>query len=433
MFSAKTIFKHAIPLVICMTAVMISLTSCWDIRINDQTYPKDTAYFTVTDKSIEDYSVFNQFKNLKTLDLTSVAFTPDEYDHIASQVNDSVEILWNVPVGNVSIPSNTLKLDITSDMMISDGSALRYFNQLKSLNVSTIEVSPLLKEILEAARASHPDVMIACKTSVYGVEFDESTDFLDLNDIAMNDLTDLDTALSLFPNLKTVEICSCTLDNETIAALRDKYPDRKVVWMIKFLKYRVRTDAQVFSTLANDGRRSVTSENVTPLFRYCTELRALDLGHQGLTDISEISNLKKLHTLILHDNRISDISPLAELKELNFTELSANKIRDISPLVDLPNLEDVFIRDNAIKNFALFAKCKKLKRLFYNCTVYPSTVKDIKQALPECELVNIKKAWGKWRETEKNDRIRSAFFKWKTIQEFTSWDNTVYWDRVVYN
>lgn len=412
--------------------IMLLLTGCFDVKINGESYSRDIVSFTVTDK-IEDYSVFNKFKQLKTLDLTAVDLSLSEYDNISAQLENQVDILWNVPVGNEKVSNKVAELEITPELNITDVSFFNYLPNLNSLTISSIKSSPFLHDIVNAAKAVNPDIAIKCSTSVYGVDIDNDTEFLDLNTIPIDDLTELDVALGIFPNIKTVEICSCTLDNETIAALRDKYPDKKIVWLIKVSRFSIRTDAQVFSTLGKMKYYDFTSEVASPIFKYCTELRALDLGHNNLTDISEITNLKHLHTLILADNAISDISPLAELKDLNYIELQANKIKDAAPLGELPLLEDLYIVKNSkIQNIVSVGKCTKIHKLYISsCGITGNEIWELKKVIPkDCEF-----RYGQhyyWRGDEKNTYIRRAFSNWKKVKEFPEWRNIVFSDTDLY-
>ena len=408
-------------------------TGCSDVNINGQSYPGNTQNVTVSDSNIKNFSSFNKLKNLKTLDITALDLSVADYEKIASEVNDNVRIIWSVPVGDMTFPSNSTSIEISPETNINNFSFFDYFDNLKALYINSIETSPLLRDIINAAKSKYPDITIVCKTSVYGVEFDSSTEFLDLNKIKIKDLSDLELALSIFPNIKTVEMCSCQLENEVIAEFRDRHPDKKIVWAIRFWNYVLRTDAQAFSTLAGDKKRHINTELAEPIFKYCTELRGLDLGHNSITDISGITNLKKLHTLILADNWISDISPLAELKELTFLEIQHNKIQDVSPLTELPLLEDVYMVYNPVKNMSTLAKCPKMRKLYIShCGATKQNIWDLVGGLPKgCRIV-YGDSWN-WRCDYNNWYIREAFRKWKTVKEFPNWRDTVYWDKDVYN
>ena len=435
-FSGKIPFRLLL-MIISLSCVLL-VTGC-DVKVNGQSYPKDTESFTLTE-NVEDYSVFNQFSDLKTLDLTALDISPSDFSSISSQLNDSIQVVWNVPVGNTKIPSDSATIEITPETNLTDPSVIQYFNKLETLRISSVPSSKLLLDVYKTAKETNPDVVFNCTTSVYGVEINNETHFLNLNAAEIDDLSELDYALEMLPNIKTVEICSCKLDNETIAAFRDKYSDRKVVWTVRFGKFAVRTDAQIFSTLAKIKYHELNSETLSPLFRYCTELRALDLGHCELTDISELANLKHLHTLILAANSISDASPIAELKELNYIEIQYNRIKDATPFGELPKLEDLYIVENhGLKNIKAIANCKNLVRVdIAACGIGKGEYAVVRKMVPKNCKVKIEYYGGnnlkEWRRlNKKNSNIRKAFASWNTIKEFPDWQTTVNWDRDVYD
>ena len=73
-----------------------------------------------------------------------------------------------------------------------------------------------------------------------------------------------------------------------------------------------------------------------------TELETLILGNCAISDLSSLSGLTKLETLFLIHNSISDLSPLAGLTNLRHLYLDgSNGISDISPLAGLINLRSL--------------------------------------------------------------------------------------------
>ena len=66
-----------------------------------------------------------------------------------------------------------------------------------------------------------------------------------------------------------------------------------------------------------------------------TQLVALDLPGNPISDISPLSNLTQLTWLNLSSNAISDVAPLSNLTQLTLLALENNSIQDISPLVNL--------------------------------------------------------------------------------------------------
>lgn len=423
----------------------------WNIVINEKHYPRNSLHVTVTG-TINDYSVFNQFIGLETIDFSGATISASDYEMVASQMEEPVEIFWNVPVGDLRVPNTSESLSISPETNIRDASAIHYFPNLKNVYVFGFTASPLLLDIFNAAKSVNPDVNFQCSTSIYGVEVDETTEFLDLNSIKIKDLTELDIALTLFPNIKTVEMCSCRLPNEELAALRAKYPDKKIVWLLiitnhlsrrdaNHFSFSIRTDAQVFSTLGKMKHEDFTSEVAQQIFRYCTELRALDLRHNNITDLSGIENLKHLHTLILADNAITDVSPLADCKMLNYVEIQYNHIKDATPFGELPLLEDLYLVKNADKNSRVHniiavSKCEHIKRIDIAESGIPSAeVRELVKATPDdCW---IKDTWvacnlQHWQRTLKNYYIKEAFSNWQKVKEFSDWQHTVYREEDVY-
>ena len=429
----STVILLFIGYLIVLAAVLV-----WKIRYSgDETviiagkaYPADTASFTVTDPDF-DYSRLAPFHSLQSVDVTAVEIDAEQYRRIRSQVGEQIEVIWNVPFNGDRLPSNATELHITSEPAETEVSLLSCFTNLNDVTVTNIHSFEKIYPILKVIRETNPDVRFQCSTSLYGVPLDSSTESLLLNSIPISNTDDLCHAIEFFPRLQTIEMCGCGLSDDVMGQLRETYPAVKFVWTVHFLHYDVRTDAQVFSTLALDYSRPGDSETFSPLFRYCTELRALDLGHMRITDISEIRNLKKLHTLILADNSISDISPLADLKELNYVELFQNDISDISPLLALPHLEDLnFCYNPYLQNPTSITRCKTLKRLYYShCRISGDDIAAIRQGLPsDCEFnwTAANCVYDGWRDNAKNSVIRKAFKNWRNVKEYPSWDNIIY-------
>ena len=409
------------------------------VAIAGEAYPADIVSFTVTDPDF-DYSQLAPFHSLQSVDVTAVEVDAEQYRRISSRLGGQIEVLWRIPFNGDRLPSNTTELHITSEPAETDIPLLSYFTNLTDVTVTDIHSLEKLYPIMKAIRETNPDVNFQCSTSLYGVPLDYKTETLILNEIPITNTDTLCQAIEVFPHLKTVEMCDCGLSNDVMGQLRETYPTVNFVWMIHVLNHYVRTDAQVFSTLAESIDRSGDSATFSPLFRYCTELRALDLGHMKITDISEIRNLKKLHTLILADNFITDISPLADLKELNYIEIFQNNITDISPLLELPHLQDLNICYNPhLENITSITQCKTLQRLYCsNCGLSEKDITAIQKGIPDdCEFNwtagdCVRNGWrwhiinGEMHYNPKNTSIRKAFANWQNVKAFPSWDNIIY-------
>ena len=201
---------------------------------------------------------------------------------------------------------------------------------------------------------------------------DPEAEVLDL-DAAGITITDPETVAAMIermPRVKEIRMYDSPMVTADMETLFDRYsPEIFFGFTVKIGPHEIRTDRTAFSTLHLAGRMQGderhTSEELYPI-RMCTKMKALDLGHNtltdlrflqwmpelevliispnyGLTDISPVANCKKLVYLECFNTPITDLSPLAELTELRDLNLTRDsQVRDLSPLYELPNLERVW-------------------------------------------------------------------------------------------
>ena len=265
--------------------------------------------------------------------------------------------------------------------------------------------------------------------------FSSLTTELDFSGKRFSGNSELLEKLRFLPCLERVNLMDCGLTHEEIAPIADRYESVRFLWVITVLNYNVRTDAQVFSTLRgdSDGKGGLTEQQLEPIFRYCKDLRALDVGHGQIRDISAIAKLKKLKVLILADNYITDISPLAELKELEYLELFMNEeIRDFSPLNALRNMVDINLSyDRTLHSLDFIEYMPKLKKCWIRGVGMTSdAVSTVQAQYPNVEIKfaspSISSTCGDWRATDRNIAIRTAFHYWSDVIEFRSWDDILW-------
>ena len=405
-----------------------------DVKVGGVAYAVSTTDFVVTLSDFDDYEGLKQLEHLKTLDISALDLTTEQYDAIAAKVDDDVSILWNVPVGEKKFLNTETELTLSPDELTALQNNRKYFRRIDSV---TLDGSCKLTEDLAAAaqdlRSDFPDLSLTLQSKVYGVKADSSMDKLTLDNIAISDLNQLKLAMQVFPNIKTYEMCYCGLSNDVMGGLREEYPDVNFVWVVVCGRFQVRTDAQIFSTWEYEKAPQYNEKTFSPIFKYCTELRALDVGHHSIADLSELTNLKKLQVLDLTDNLVTDISPLAELEDLRYLVFPYNKVKDLSPLENNKNLEDLcIINNNRIKNASVVTKLPNLKRLYISyCKISDEEMEVIVNGIPkDCELQNkyydLNVGSG-WRWNERVTALREAFGHWKKVKEFHSWDDVVYY------
>lgn len=274
--------------------------------------------------------------------------------------------------------------------------------------------------------------------TLYGVEVTSETTELDLSSMKISDISEMYEKLKFFPNLATVYVGDCNVSDEKMDELNRAFPNNKIVWLVEFGIWQVRTDIKVFSTFVGKKQpKTFNQDEFYPLLNYCTELRALDLGHNyKIYDLNKFSKLTKLEILIVVDTAISDLSAISNFPNLHYLEIfDCYKIVDLAPLGECENLQELEIQNiGDVKNLAALQKCKKLKMLFgHNADPIDYTWNKMRENMPECWINTTAKTpkLGGWRSTDKNQAIKTAFAYWDKIVTYNNWDDVTYSEAVI--
>jgi len=247
-------------------------------------------------------------------------------------------------------------------------------------------------------------------------------------------LEGLEDAIRYLPLVDYVDV----IDTEATVEDLDRYdairPGIFFYWSFEHDGFTIRTDIECYSSLRDLNYPRFTSEDMYPMLKYCKNLKALDLGHNDLTDISLIGELKDLEVLILADNpNLVDASPLGNLENLVYMELfmspsiedysflnNLTKIRDLN-LCYCPNLGNLdFLANMPDIGFGMF-KYSDIpgEMVEYWSDQYPDAYLTIYDgSIHSCE--------GGWRDTHRNYLIRYAFASWRHIEDYVHYDDVVY-------
>ena len=152
------------------------------------------------------------------------------------------------------------------------------------------------------------------------------------------------------------------------------------------------------------------------VLRYCTDLIALDLGHNAISDIEWIKALPNLQVLILANNwDLVDLTPIGSLTKLKYLELFMCHCSDISPLANLPELLDVNLIITRVKDVTPLLQCKKLERIWLGCLVTERVgeegIRQLTDAFPNAEFDLVSSGSTKlgWREHPRYFAMRKMF------------------------
>lgn len=219
----------------------------------------------------------------------------------------------------------------------------------------------------------------------------EDAEQVDLGRLKVENFDAFAGFLDQLPQLKRVDMFATHMFKKQAKRLSERYPQVEFGWTLYMGDHTVRTDQTAFSTLHDSKVRRHTSEELEAL-RYCRSLRALDLGHNDLTDISFLAELKELRVLILADNRIEDLSPLSGLTQLTYIELFDNRVNSLEPLAVLPELVDLNIAQNCVQSLEPLQRMTGLQRLWMRecgdtqTVVTKQALSRLAEALPQTQM-----------------------------------------------
>ncbi len=375
-----------------------------------------------------------EMKNLKTADLTNTNITPNQYEMIAQKLPDC-HIKWSVPMGGTVYSSDVECLTLNQNISPVELEYIKYFKKLKTLDARGYLLCDELYNVTAAVSDSDRGYDYLLQETLCGVEVTNKTTELDLSNKKITDVSEFYEKLRFFPDLAMVYVGDCKVSDEEMDKLNRAFPNNQIVWLVEFGRWQVRTDIKVFSTLVGVLQpRTFWQDSFYPLLNYCTELRALDLGHNKIYDLNGFSKLTKLEILLLPDAYITDLSGMKNFPNLHYVEMfNCSKVTDLAPLGDCANLQEIEMQNlGKVKNLAALQNCKKLKMLFAH-GVKPTdyTWAEMRENMPDCWInTTDDPAFGGWRSTDKNQAIKTAFDHWDKIVTYNSWDDVTYSEEV---
>lgn len=257
--------------------------------------------------------------------------------------------------------------------------------------------------------------------------------FLNFNNTSIVSFDVFKVELSQFPLLNRVELCGSNLSNAQMEDLQHTYPNVKFVWSIKLGNYwTIRTDQVAFSTNKGPGPNLTNAD--TEQLKYCTDLVALDIGHNAVSDISFVRYMPNLRILILVDNRVRDLTPIESCKNLVYLETFVNPITDITPLTNLVNLIDLNISYNRFNDIQPLLNKPRLERLFVSHTgLSMAQINELQAEYPNIhvEYQVTQSIDGGWRKVDRYKAMRTMF-KTNTVSDLfmTNVDRLAYYSNV---
>lgn len=310
------------------------------VQMGSNTFRNDVTQLSLKDISADALSyILPLLKNVKHVQLTGLLPTADELRQLRL-IFPSVCFRWEVPLEGSTIDSSVRELDLSEKQMSFD-EALAIIDYLPELETVDMRHCGLSDEEMMCLSRSFPDCFFLWDMEVAGLRFSTNAQEIDISGQVVESREQIETVLPFFPNLQRVIMCRTGLDDETMDALNKSYTDIRFVWSVRIKDVYVRTDSTYFYPFKFYRKMQVNTTDLYPL-RYCTDMVCIDIGHMGeVTDCEWAAFMPELQYLILGETRISDLTPLSNCKKLAFLELFTIPVTDYSPLVECTGLEDL--------------------------------------------------------------------------------------------
>lgn len=308
----------------------------YTVQIQDWECPMDIVDMELYRLKEEEIPLFRYLPDLKTVDATQC----DDYAQLAAlqEQYPELDVSYKVTIFDTDYEEDTTGL--TFENLESAGELLEQLGNLPKLeSVHLVEPAAPAEE-LTALLETYPELAITWeKTVLDQMHTSEDTEF-DFSGMTLESTDDVEAAMAYFPNAEKVILCDCGLDNETLAAFREKMrPEYKVVWSVTVTGIKVRTDETVFHSSAHEV--ALIDEQSYDLF-YCEDMIVVDIGHSHVKYIEWVKGMPNLKYLILADNWIKDLTPISTCKNLIYLELFMNQhIPDYTPLQGCTALQDL--------------------------------------------------------------------------------------------
>lgn len=376
------------PQLAALTARRPEVTVEYTVTIDGREYPQDTAVVSISGITEEEINLLTYLPELTAVTAVGCR-TPEQMTQLRDFCQEK-GLSFALRFGTKTYPDTVQELDVTG---VTDGELelLQLLPELKTLHLKNPEADP---ETVAQLRSTYPKADISWEVEIAGVSFPDDTKEVDLSAVLDSsaaqtaagtaagtqtavgaqtttktqtttgtatgtqstketqstapavtlNLEDLEKKMSYLSDAKQVFLGKCGLDNEELAALRERVRDSyKLVWTVQLgKKLTARTDDTTFMPVREHVYYFLDEDAYN--LRYCEDMLCVDVGHMGLTNIDFVKGMPHLQILILaHNGQLQDISPISSCKELIFLELDWSAVKDFTPLVGCTSLEDLNI------------------------------------------------------------------------------------------
>lgn len=384
--------------VMALREAMPGLSVTWTVPLGDRTLDGDTTEISAADARADELTAaLKRLPFVESVTLTESTLTPAEQLSL-KETFPEVSFGWDVLLGGKRFPLGTEVLDfedtsLTETQLSEIGTYLPLLETAAELRLGDTE---LPTETIRTFAVDHPELTLAWNTSLFGVSFSTEDEELVFDDIALTveDAAQIEALVPYMHNLTRVSMQRCGIENDDMEAIYRRHIDNgvKFVWMVQVYNRGVPTDQTFYHAYQwsnpNTDYYYKNSNNTREQLRYCHDMIAMDMGHQGLYgDPDMFANMPHLKYLVLSSCQHTSLPTLGQLQELVWLEMFWTNCSDITYLVNCKNLEHLNIAYKRVRDREADLNTLKqmtwLKRLYFSHNMYkPNEVEELRAALP---------------------------------------------------
>lgn len=312
----------------------------YNITVGGREYRHDTAFARLIDAdTAQAEALIPYLPQLKAILFTGKVPPLAEIQALAT-AHPQISFDWEVSILGMDLTSDTAYLDLSGRNLTSGAEVEEVLAYLPGLETVILCDTQVPESEILALCSAHTGIDFVWDLTIGNTTV--RTDAVEI-DISGNIMSpeDIEALLPYFTRLEKVVMSNCGIDNESMDALNRRHEDIKFVWTVELGPIvKVRTD--ITSFIPFKYCVDFYQEDLYNL-RYCTDIIALDLGHQQIYNCEFVAFMPNLKYLVLADTKVQDLTPLTGLTNLVFLEIFVTYLQDYEPLLTLTGLRDLNI------------------------------------------------------------------------------------------
>ena len=308
------------------------------VPVAGEAYPHDTQKLALTKITQADVTNMGYLPRLSSVEVSGF----DDYAFLQQlqQENPAWNLTYTVELCGEEYAWDTTDLTLSGAKYSQLEAAMPGLPNLETINLLNPDAQG--QQLLQL-RQDYPQVDIQWEVELCGLTVKYDVTELDISGMQVESCEEVEQLVACLPNLEKLIMSDCGIDNETMAAFRERQRENyKVVWTVYFSEdTHARTDDIYFMPIQQGEYYFLDSH--TENLKYCEDMICLDLGHHPIRNIDFVAYMPHLKYLILAHCEVQDVSPIVNCQELIYLEVDWSTIRDYTPIAQLRSLEDLNI------------------------------------------------------------------------------------------